>query len=281
MTELAYFRDPAGPRMLIAGSAASGTLSLIRIAFLDAAGQPLTVDTDGDGTPDTQAFDLPAHDAPANGLFLVENQSAAGFEQVVPQISASAVSTLGATTAALSAVISDPPSRAVGETCDYRGFDACAANLVCYPGLAGEQNQCAQSAASRATECASAPVLDPDQSPQVSGAVAGASLWDAPSGCLPNDVVGRPEMVIQLHLATAATSLTLHTVDADFDAAIYALSACQSTREQALGCNDDGDDGTNHASLTLTNLPAGDSFVIVEAVQKIGGKFTISATRGT
>jgi hypothetical protein len=113
---------------------------------------------------------------------------------------------------------------------------------------------------------------------KITGTITGYSAWEPPETCMSATAARRPEAVIKLHLAKAATKLVLSSAEPEtqIDTGIVVLSKCTAAMDTALACNDDTVGYSS--SVTLTNPQAGDYFVIVESVQADGGSFGISAT---
>ncbi len=276
LTKTAYFGG-AQPRMLFRGSEPDDDLAGLAIEFLDAAGNPKSVDLIGDGSGFSGGFPIDAIGAAEGGQFFLVSEPIVGFDAKVPKIAVVATDEHGHAGPKTTTSVSVRPVRAIGQACDFAGFDVCAAGAACAPGLATATNTCAAVATLKNTKCGGAPVLDPAKGATVVfGKVEGASLWDAPQGCVTGDATGRPEAALKLHLASPASSLTLSTAlpETDFDTSIYLVPTCASAGTVALGCNDD-DQGAS-STLTLTNVPAGDYVVIVDAVKAKGGTFGLS-----
>jgi len=90
--------------------------------------------------------------------------------------------------------------------------------------------------------------------------------------------MGRPEGVARLHLAKAASTLTITTAlpETTSDTILYLLPACAAADATPLGCNDDA---TGFSStLTLTNVPAGDYAIVVDMAQPAGGRFGVQVS---
>ncbi|HSO38801.1 MAG TPA: hypothetical protein VLT33_40000, partial [Labilithrix sp.] len=162
--------------------------------------------------------------------------------------------------------------------CDARGFDACAAGLVCADDGAGA-TRCADLAAARALRCASAPSITVGAT--LSGTVAGASLWDPVEGCASADRRGRPEAIVRLHLDAPLPSLMLATLPASggagttFDSVLSVLDGCGAA-PTTIACNDDDPSPTSR--VTLTDVAAGDYVVVIDSLTRSGGAFELSAT---
>jgi len=172
------------------------------------------------------------------------------------------------------------PVRNSGQACDPRGFDVCAANLVCTPGVVGKANTCQSGTTLRSAECKAATVLVATaEGATALGVATGASLWDVPEGCQSNNPKGRPEGLITVRLTGPAKKLTLSTEHpgTTFDTAVYLLAGCPVDVKDALGCSDDVAVTTSASRLVVENLPAGDYQVIVDSFNFEGGSFELSA----
>lgn len=282
MSKVAYFGGST-PRMVLRGEDADEDIASITIGFLDGASHPKDVVLTGEAQDGTTAssISIDARESAFGTTFFVEAWPASSFVSQVPKIVATAVDVIGRSSAPVTSTLTSVSVRSFGQACDADGFDACATNAVCFPGLRSGANTCKSASSARADKCSSSPRLDPSKgATRAYGTVAGASLWDAPSGCVPNDAVGRPEAAIPLHLAAAAPSLTITTAlpETNFDTAVYLMPSCAPSSSSALGCNDDA---LGYSStLTLENVAAGDYTIIVESVQMRGGRFGVLVTSG-
>ena len=278
IARLAFYRNAAGgPTILVEGTEPEDDLSTIRFEFQNAQGQAISIDSDGDGSPDLSSFDQDALELAVDGAFFLRMQSGDGLDQQVPKLVATPSDGAGHAGTAKVVAPMAIPVRGVGQACDARGFDACGPSLSCSPGTIGATNRCATASPLRTTQCAAAPVLNPGAS--VTGIAEGGSLWDAPSGCSSNDPKGRPEGIVKLHLADRAARLTLSTIGpgTNFDTTLYVMPGCPNDTQDALGCSDDFPGAGAASQLVLEDLPAGDYLVVVDSFDPLGGAFQLSA----
>jgi hypothetical protein len=75
---------------------------------------------------------------------------------------------------------------------------------------------------------------------------------------------------------TASITLTTSSPGTDFDTVLYVLDGCPETSAAALACNDD--DVPPMSRVVLRDVEAGDYFVVVDALTREGGSFTLSVT---
>lgn len=276
----AYLRTSTSPRILIEGTEPEDDLTQLRLDFLDSRGQPVSVDLDGDDNPDASFFEFDVVGYAIDGTFFVEIAPIEGFDTLVPQLSAVATDAAGNAGGSQQAKAAIPGKRSRSQSCDPRGFDICGSGLVCMPGIVGLANKCETLSRTRDAKLDVAPVLDPALGRTVFvGRAEGSSVLDAPVDCSAGDPTGRPEGIAKLHLAAAATRLTLSTESpwTDFDSTVYLLPADATSSAGALGCGDDSPSGS--ASLVeLENVPAGDYLVVVDSWNSVGGNFELSVT---
>lgn len=277
LTKVAYVGG-ANPRMLFRGTEPDDDFASLAIEFLDAAGNPKSVDLIGDGTMST-GFTILGSTLANEGTFFVENLPIAGFDTKVPKLGSTPADQGSHAGARLVTAVAALPTKTSGQACDIDGFDVCASTLACAPGLASATNKCTAITSLRTAKCGAAALLDPAKGlSRAFGKVEGVSLWDAPAGCVTNDAVGRPESTVKLHLTTAATKLTLTTAlpETNFDTSIYLLPSCASAGAGALGCNDDVQGASS--TLVLSGVAAGDYVIVVDSVSRRGGDFGLSVT---
>ncbi len=276
LDRVGYFGG-VSPRILVRGSDADEDVASLAIEYLDASGNPGTFDISNDPeSPDMSSgfeFDATGSAGPA---FELSSEQASGIGSKVPKIAVTATDEAGHVGTRTISSVAPLPVRGLGQTCDSEGFDACGTGNACSPGIPSATNTCQPVASLRTAKSTSAPLLDPSKNVVTAfGNVAGASLWDPPIGCVGNDTTGRPESAVKLHLAKAASKLTITTAlpETTFDTAVYLLPTSASEGAVALGCNDD--DTGYASSLVLSNVAAGDYVIVVESVQMRGGRFGI------
>lgn len=278
ITDLAYFVGDRGPRILVRGVRPLGSSVVLRVALLDAAGQPAVIDLEGDGSTEPSELELEVAAAATESFFEVV-ESAPGLERTVRAVAVTAHDASGRAGERHLVPLAARPVRRDGEGCDAQGFDACGADAVCTPGIPGGVSRCEPAARARATRCADAPTLDSSAGPAtVVGEARGASLWDPPEGCASAERRSRPDALVHLHVPVKTASITLTTASpgTDFDTVLYVLDGCPATSAAALACNDD--DAPPTSKVVLRDVEAGDYFVVVDALTREGGSFTLSVT---
>ncbi len=281
VTRFAFYRAAAGPLILIEGTEPEDDLGTVLFEFENASGQPISVDSDGDGVPDLASFPFDAKAASVDGTFFIQLQAGQGLDNQLAKLVSTPSDIAGHVGAAKKAAPSVPPVRAQGQTCDPRGFDVCGANLVCSPGIVSRANTCVNASNLRAAKCQATPVLVATAAGAVfSGRTEGASLWDSPAGCSTNDPKGRPEGVVMVRLPQRANRLTLSTAlpGTTFDTTVYVLSGCPSSSVDAYACSDDAAGQLGASEAVLTDLPAGDYLVVIDSFDAVGGNFELKAT---
>ena len=281
VTKLGFFRGTNGPTILVDGTEPEDDLASVRFQFQNAQGQPISIDSDGDGTPDLSSFEQPANNLAVDGVFLMRLQSGVGLDTQVGKLVATPVDEAGHVGMPKVIAPTALPVRMLGQACDPKGFDTCAPTLSCSPGIIGATtNKCASAAPMRTAQCMGAPVLVPTAGGSVvMGSAEGGSLWDAPSGCSSADPTGRPEGVVVLRLTDRADRVRLSTVGSgtSFDTVLYAMPGCPNDNADALGCSDDVPMGAGASELVLENLPAGDYVVVIDSFDPMGGNFELHA----
>ncbi len=280
LTRLAYLQLATGVRIAVDGTDESHLLARLSLDFLDAAGAPVSVDQDGDGIGDGTTMDAACAEASHDGLFAFTLWPAGAFGSAVKRLQATPMGG-GLSGPPLEAKLTAVATRGIGAACDYAGFDACASNYVCSPGIKGKVNTCLGLSAARGKKNTGAPVLSPAGKLRASGLAEGTSLWDAPSGCQPNDPVGTPEGVAILHLTAAQAELTLTTdlPGTAFDTALYVVKDYAGSVPTVLGCNDDGP-ASPTSTLTLRDLVAGDYLIVVDSFTARAGNFEVRIVPG-
>ncbi len=282
ITKLMYLRDPDGARIQAEGSDADDDVALIRLEFLDEKDQPVSIDLDGDGTPESASFDADAHDVSGGGKYFYRFESSLNFSEMVDKIAMTVIDRGGLKSPRMAASLTDPPQRNIGQVCDPRGFDVCRSS-ACLPGIVGAaNNRCVAISPARTSACAQAKALEPAKGViTIRGEISFPSLYDAPAGCASNDPLRQAERMVKLVLTapTARVLLSTNNNFTNFDTVLYVVSTCDTTPILAW-CSDDrrGMERPSLAQLELTNLAAGTYFIVVDSFNAETGRFQLDLT---
>lgn len=284
VTEFAYLDAPEGARILVAGQDLDADVKLVAIGFFDASGDPVAVDLNNDGIIEETVFEVAVNDLRDDGTFLVRLDPTAEFVEIVRQLSVRPLDWSGQWGEEVNTQFSPPVYRSGSAVCDPRGFDQCVAGTVCYPGdVEAEQNRCQVIQSLRVDVCdraqsSDAQVILAGASGQlkVQGLAQGLSLWEPPTDCTGQVSRGQPEALLVLHLEQEIAHLRLSTDNSEthFDTIVYVLPGCFAGVEQTLVCDDDDPDSFT-STVELTDLSAGDYFVVVDSWGESGGTFAL------
>ena len=282
LTQVAYVSTTNGPMLLAAGTDNADDVIEMKLGFLDSKGAPVLVNIDNNdqnllasSITESTGYSI------ADGTFLFHVDPATTFSQVVNKVTFVADDGNIKSSSMYTGTLVPAPSRGSGATCDYRGFNYCSGNAACYPGTAGASNSCQPVGSAQSAECKMAPVLDLASSNViVTGYNVGSSLWEPPADCVGDIAFHHPETVVRLRVPSMVPSLTLTTNrrETHIDTVLYVASACSPTASQILGCNDDVGAGNVTSKLTLSNVSAGDYYVIVDSISNDGGPFALTFT---
>ncbi len=278
LSRVSYLTDAGAVRVLVQGLDADDDVSSLVIAFFDASGDAVTLDLDGDGTPESVDFRTHLRAGAAGGSFFYAFDASDAFAAEVAAVTVTALDRGMHESEPVRAVGAPAPTRSSGQACDALGFDRCVAS-VCLG--TGTSYRCTLTSTARSTECRSAPRLDAFAGGFVEGDVAGPSLWDAPAGCSSGDPVGRPETAVSLHLDRPASRVELSTDNAytSFDTTLYVLTGCAATAVVAWCADDTPSSARSWLShLTLLDVPAGDYMVVVDSFSPAGGRYRLEVT---
>jgi hypothetical protein len=282
MQEVEYLHGANGPLILARGTDPDDDMGTLLVEFLDATGQPISVDINNDMTL-VPSFDTAPADLSSLGSFFSVNRSALGFDTQVPKVRVTPQDFTGHMGAPVVAAVSTVLQSGNGVACDARGFTGCIAADVCSPGLPVVMGKCANANTARTTECSADTQLDPAKGATIAvGLIDGVSLWDPPAGCTNPENTSRPEATVALHLPSAVSTLTVTTErpETQIDTVLYVLPGCPNDSSTALDCNDDDQQpGGGYASrLVLSNVAAGDYTIVIESGQMGGGAFGLSVS---
>jgi hypothetical protein len=269
--------------ILATGAEPDDDLAGVRIDFYDSAGEPVMVDLDNDQITDATFVDLPAGVQRDDGTFFFESRTSESFDELVTEVGLTPfdrAENLGETERV---VLAEPTLRGAGAICDPRGFDVCVEGAACLPGVPGAISRCVSLANQRVVGCRDALELRPGET--VAGRVRGVGVWAPPEGCATGGAA-YGEVIVRLVLDEPVAELVLDTrlPGTDFDTVVYLLDSCTADSFAAGPCADDhrGDGSADDrdstlATLTLTNLPAGEHYVVVDSFGVGGGHFVLRA----
>jgi hypothetical protein len=278
-----YWSTNDGPILIATGTDNADDLTSVDISFLDASGSSVQVNMNNDTENPVMAssFLEPATACSNDGQIAFHINPTPTFTDVVKGVSMVPVDAAGLKGAAVTATLQAQPERGSGAACDIHGLDYCSGTAVCYPGSTDAKNTCQPTTAMQTTECKSAPVLDlGTTSHLVTGYCQGSSLWEPPFECAAQVGQRHPESVIKLRVPTQVASLTLSTdrPETQIDTILYVISSCGSLQPTTLGCNDDSKAGNVTSLVHLSNVAAGEYYVIVDSLSDEGGPFGLIAS---
>jgi hypothetical protein len=263
---IGYFDDSLGGRLLVSVNDPDDDIESYTVFFYDAERKPVLIDTDGDQSADSDSFTYEAEYPGRDGSFFARVDYPADITAYVEYVAVT-VSDKNDGTVSTPNLIKKTPATLVanGRTCDTRTFSRCADASVCVPGETAPDGVCTTKTDARTDACAAAQILDPASGVvSVVGTIAAPSLWDATPNCRDNK--GRSEALVKLTLSEAAKRVVLSTANktTNFDSVLYLLDGCDGTPKD-LWCSDGGNSSGWGDTLTLTNLPAGEYYVVVDS----------------
>lgn len=267
LIDYAYLRHEGGPRILVAGIDPDDDVTGLFVEFLDAQGNPVDVDFDGDDNPDASFFDNDITGASSEGEFFYGIYPSEGFELQVPKLALTVRDSGNRESNRVVVSLANITQRSAGQSCDLRGFTECRSGYTCLENAAGTATTCQSVNNAISAMCAEAPTLTASTTPvSTFVSVSGQGVFDPPEGCSSQDPTGRPDAVVKVRLQSSVSSLVLSTQSpaTTFDTILYVLDSCSAGAIPTVErCNDDAPGGGS--VLTLTNVPAGDYTVVVDS----------------
>lgn len=270
VSEVGYFVDDLGPRVLIAGRDPNGDIATYTIKFFNGA-NPVSFDIDNDTeTPPVSEFKGDIQPVPNEAGFFIKIDMTEEIATAVDNVKILVTDKGGRNSEPEKPAMRKAVPAASGR-CSPQGFDRCTGTNVC--GKSGTSYTCRSVASARTSACAEALTLAPPAINSVSGRVALPSLWEPPDGC--SSSVLAPDRVVKLRLAAPAAKVVLSTDNANsnFDTSIYLLNSCTTLPPSCVDancpCSDDvvqnGMIVNNRSRLELTNLAKGDHYFVVDS----------------
>lgn len=284
-----FFDEDLGARILLQGRDANGDIASYTVQFFQGA-DPVSYDLDNDvETPATSEITGAITPTPNEAGFFVLLEPTPEFVQAIDNVKIFVTDAGGRQSELQSAMQKATPK--VTGSCDPFGFNRCSGTSVC--AASTSTYRCRSLSAARTAACGAALVLSPPAVTTVQGRVTSPSLWDSPDGCSPNNLKLRPDNLVKLRLASAASRVTLSTnhPHTTFDTLLYTIPTCGGdpvSCDVGCQCADDieanADAGTPRSTrsvLTLTNLAAGDHYIVVDSFplpDNTGDTFELTVT---
>lgn len=281
LSRAGYYADRLGNRILLEGQDPDFDAVGYRLRFLDAMGQAVSVQLPGDDmTPGAASNEFTGTIKDRNGMgFFVAIEPSIEFVDGVASVEVTVFDQGDRVSAPLTVARSTAPERGLDASCDPRGFHLCPEASVCSGAV--DQAHCRSVDDAERAACDAALVLTPSMGVNRVRGSLGVSLWEPPTGCSSGQP-GEEDRVVKLVLASPAASVVLSTDHAytGFDTVLYLLNSCASAPRLAW-CVADQAGGNPKAILTLTDLPAGEYFVVVDSfpsVEQVSTTFELSVT---
>jgi hypothetical protein len=279
ISEFVYQRSALGPFIRLRGADPADDVMSIHLEFLNGSGGSVQVVMDDTG--DIQSsVDIDVTGTSVLGSFAFIDEAAAGFDQTVLELAATATGSSTGAGKRVIAVLENQTTAATGHACDLLGFTTCVAGDVCSAqqadGGVSSATECVTKSSAQSGAAAVASMLNPAVGHVfAAGYTQATNLWgDAPSGCESTPTPGAPESIVLLHLAASAASVTISAdnPETNFYPALFVLpNTGASVGSPALGCT-----SSWPPLLTLTDLAAGDYTIVVESRTTGGGQFGLS-----
>lgn len=287
LSDVGYYNDSdLGQRILIRGKDLNGDVASYKIRLFK-SGVATTYDVGSEEQPNVVSeVSGSITPNPLEATFLVTIDSSLDFTQAVDSLRITVTDQGGRTSAEKTANLTTTPVVTAGGTCDPV-FKRCATGSVCAKSSASSANYtCIATNTARTQACNAAIVLQPPAISSVRGQLRLYSLWDIPPSC-GTDSTAEVDSVVKLKLASAASKVTLTTENdfTNFDTVLYYLDkGCgnqpSTCAEGTCMCSDDiPEPRSSKSRLELTNLAAGDHFIVVDtaaAATKQGDVFELS-----
>jgi|CZKU01.1.fsa_nt_gi hypothetical protein len=280
LTQVAYYGGGSQSTEIFVGADPDEDLQTLVLQFLDAHGSPISVDLSGDGVSTPVSSYLLDARSGVGQSFVFQNNPAAGFASLVPEILVTPEDVMGRKGTSVTVTVAPQVIRPAGQACDAYGINGCATGTVCSPRIVGAANTCSSVATLQSTVCKAAPQVATAGLLAAWGQASGVSLWDPPSGCAVATAVGRPESVVLLTLPKPVGTLTVSTAapETDFDTVLYILPGCAVSTSSALGCADDSPNQGFASTVKLTDVAAGTYTIVVDSAGPQGGHFGLTVT---
>jgi hypothetical protein len=273
--KFAYLSTASGGYAIVSGTDMASPLASVFVEFLDGSGAPVGFDTTGSGSKD---FSFTSSNGITNysGVFLWKINPSSDFVAAVAQLKLTLTDQESKNSTPVTAVKAAIPVRNDGAACDTRGFDVCSTNSLCWPGTTANSGTCQTISSKQNASCTAATTLSlGNGTVRTAGRFSSVSLWTPPVECSTPSSLTAPDTVVHLKLTTNVSNLTISTKTPETNVAtvVYVLDSCVGT-PTADKCSDRPlVPPSADAELTLTDVPAGDYYVILENLDYRAGSY--------
>jgi hypothetical protein len=275
-----YVSTSTGGAVIVAGSDMASPLTSVYVEFFDNLGQPKGFDTTGGGNLDTSLTSLNGI-TNASGSFVWSIKPETNFVSAIPRLKLTPTDEASKSGAQVTVDLAPIPVKSPGAICDTRGFDACPIGSLCWPGTTVTAGTCQTITSKQTASCSTATVLTVGAgSARIAGRFNTVNLWSPPDGCSTPNSLTAPDAVVHLKTTATIPTLLLSTKTAETNVAtvVYLLDSCGGTATTDQ-CTDRSQDGKSAAAeLKLTNVAAGDYYVIIENLDYRSGSYGLVAT---
>lgn len=276
----AYLSTPSGGTVIAVGSDSASPLASVSVEFFDAQGQPLGFDSTGSGTPEPSFVST---NGITNALaeFVWRIESTTDFVSAIPRLKLTPNDMASNSGAPVTVNLATIPERDLGDVCDTRGFDACPADSLCWPGASVIAGSCQTIASQQALACSAAKTLSVGaDSARLAGRFNVVNLWSPPIDCSTPGSQTAPDAVVHLKVVSSVATLVISTKtpETNVATAVYLLDSCsgEPTLER---CSDRPLVAPSaDAELELTDVAAGDYYIIIENLDYRSGSYGLVVT---
>jgi hypothetical protein len=278
--KFAYLSTASGGYAIVSGSDMASPLASVFVEFLDGSGAPVGFDTTGSGSKD---FSFTSSNGITNysGVFLWKINPSSDFVAAVAQLKLTLTDEESKNSTPVTAVKAAIPVRSDGAACDTRGFDACSTNSLCWPGTSANSGMCQTISSKQNASCTAATTLSlGNGTVRTAGRFSSVSLWTPPVDCSTPSSLTAPDTVVHLKLTANVSNLTISTKTPETNVAtvVYVLDSCVGTPTIEKCSDRPLVPPSADAELALTDVPAGDYYVILENLDYRAGSYGLIVT---
>jgi hypothetical protein len=278
--KFSYLSSASGGTIVATGSDALASLASVYVEYLDSSNNPFGYDPADSGTKE-YSFNSTLGITNSGGAFVWTMNPTADFVSKIPRLRLTPSDDTSKTGAPSTVSVTPITVRSSGAACDTRGFDACAADSVCWPSATVIAGTCQTIASKQTSLCSSATTLTIGSGTvRAAGRFNPVNLWNPPQDCSTPSSMTAPEAVVHLKTTATISKLLLSTKTPETNVAtvVYLLSTCNGTTTVDK-CTDRAIGSTSAAAeLQLTNVATGDYYVIIENLDYRYGSYGLVVT---
>jgi hypothetical protein len=280
IVKASYLALSSGARVIAVGSDPLSPLESIYVEFFDKNNESVGFDTTASGTKDT-SFTSSNGITEHLGSFTWYIETTEDFVSTIPRLRLTPMDRQSKTGNATTVNVQDIEVVDDGADCDPRGFDTCKTGSVCWPGQPSTSGTCQRVSSRQTSACTSTTTLNVTTgSLRTAGRFSSTNLWNPPQDCSTASSLLSPDAIVHLSVKNNLSKLIISTKTPETNVAtvVYLLDDCHGTSTLERCSDRPFVAPSADAELSLSNVAAGDYYVVLENLDVRYGSYGLTVT---